>query len=86
MEHYFGKDGNYELCVMLDAYTEDLRLRAVNVTDVGSEVCVPVSKVYNLRGYAPTVFFIWKELAKKNNNKLPKTMVNFFNSSNGNLW
>lgn len=42
VEHYYGKDGNYELCVVLDAYTEDLRTRTINVT----EVCVPVSKVF----------------------------------------
>lgn len=33
---------------MLDAYTEDLKLRAINVTDVSSEVCVPVSKMLDI--------------------------------------
>lgn len=46
VEHYSGVDGNTELCEMLDAYTEDLRLNAVNVTDAVNEVCLPVSESY----------------------------------------
>lgn len=46
VEHYAGVDGNYELCGMLDAYTKDLRLKAVDVTDAVKEVCLPVSELY----------------------------------------
>ncbi|XP_026320700.1 synaptic vesicle glycoprotein 2B-like [Hyposmocoma kahamanoa] len=39
VEHYAGIDGKSDLCEIIDAYTEDLNTRGVNVTV--NEVCVP---------------------------------------------